>query len=415
MPGETAKLLDSFARTTDEIVTLDELKEKLASGRKLRIKYGVDVTAPFLHLGHGVNLWMMREMQDAGHVVVFLIGDFTTRVGDPTGKSQTRPVIAREEIEHNAEEFIKQVSIVLRTDPEVFEVRRNSEWWGPMSVDELMSLLSIVTHGRLIGRDMFQRRIEEGTEIHMHEFLYPVLQGYDSYELQSDLTIVGTDQLFNEMMGRHYQSRLGQDPQVVITTRITPGIDGGEKQSKSIGNYISLAHSPRDMFGRTMSIPDSLIVPYLEVYTDVPMTAVDEIRHALEAGTTHPMEAKAYLASRIVARYHGDVVAGAEEAWFTSTFSRRQSPTDVPVVDVREGTCLFDVLVAALDGTSRNEVRRLLGSNSVSVEGEKVDDPESVPAAGSLLRVGKRRWFRIEHGGGGQAGDPDGAEPDGGG
>ena len=276
MPGTTQDLLDSFARTTDEIVTLAEFKEKLSSGRKLRIKYGVDVTAPLLHLGHGVNLWMMREMQDAGHTVVFLIGDFTTRVGDPTGRSQTRPVISRDEIEANAEEFINQVSVILRTEPEVFEVRRNSEWWDSMSLDEFMSLLSMVNHGRLIARDMFQRRIEEGSEIHMHEFLYPVLQGYDSYALESDLTIVGTDQLFNELMGRFYQSRLGQAPQIVITTKITAGIDGGEKMSKSLGNFISIAHSARDMFGRTMSIPDHLIVPYLKVYTTVPAGTVEE-------------------------------------------------------------------------------------------------------------------------------------------
>ena len=270
MPGTTEDLLDSFARTTDEIVTLEEFKEKLSSGRKLRIKYGVDVTAPLLHIGHGVNLWMMREMQDAGHTVVFLIGDFTTRVGDPTGKSQTRPVISRDEIERNAEEFITQVSVILRTEPEVFEVRRNSEWWDTMSLDEFMSLLSMVNHGRLIARDMFQRRIEEGSEIHMHEFLYPVLQGYDSFALESDLTIVGTDQLFNEMMGRFYQSRLGQEPQIVITTKITAGIDGGEKMSKSLGNFISIAHTPRDMFGRTMSVPDELIVPR----RDTPRAAV---------------------------------------------------------------------------------------------------------------------------------------------
>lgn len=398
MPGTTEELLDSFARTTDEIVTLEELKEKLRSGRKLRIKYGVDVTAPFLHIGHAVNLWMMREMQEAGHVVVFLIGDFTTRVGDPTGRSESRPVIPAEEIEENAAAFVEQVSAVLRTEQDVFEIRRNSEWWDPMTVRELMPLLSLVTHGRLVSRDMFQRRIAEGAEIHVHELLYPVLQGYDSYMLDSDLTIVGTDQLFNEMMGRHYQSRLGQDPQVVITTRITPGIDGGEKQSKSLGNYIALAHGPRDKFGRAMSIPDRLIVPYLEVYTAVPRERVEEVRAGLDGAALHPMEAKRFLARELVARYHGEDAAKDEDAWFTSTFSRRELPDDVPEVVVGPGTQLFDLLAAGLYGTSRNEIRRLLAAGSVSIDGEREEDGERVPEDGALVRVGKRRFLRVRHG-----------------
>ncbi|MHB8244095.1 MAG: tyrosine--tRNA ligase [Acidimicrobiales bacterium] len=397
MPGSPEDLLDSFARTTDQIVTLEEFRQKLASGRRLRIKYGVDVTAPLLHLGHAVNLWMMREMQEAGHTVVFLIGDFTTRVGDPTGKSQTRPIIPREEIEHNAIEFIAQVSRVLRTEPELFEVRRNSEWWDSMSLDELMSLLSMVTHGRLIARDMFQRRLEEGSEIHMHELLYPVLQGYDSFALKSDLTIVGTDQLFNEMMGRHYQSRLGQEAQVVITTRITPGIDGGEKQSKSIGNYISIAHSPRDMYGRAMSIPDHLTLPYLEVYTTVPMQELEELRRSLDAGSTHPMEVKRFLARQIVSRYHGDEIARSEEEWFANAFSRREQPSDVPEVEVPVGSDLFGILVASLEGVSRNEIRRLLAAGSVSIDGSKKLQGDTPVPDGSLVRVGKRRWYRVRH------------------
>ena len=198
--------LDLLGRTVDEAFTLDELRARLAEGRPLRIKYGVDVTAPFLHIGHAVNLWLMRHLQDAGHKVLFLIGDFTTRIGDPTGKNHARREIPRDEIEANAQEFIRQVALVLRTDPEVFEVRRNSEWYEKMTLDGFMSLLAMVTHARLIQRDMFQRRLQNGMDIHMHEMLYPVLQGYDSVMLESDLTIVGSDQLFNELMGRFYRS-----------------------------------------------------------------------------------------------------------------------------------------------------------------------------------------------------------------
>jgi len=262
--------LSQLARTTDQVFSLDELRGRLATGRPLRIKYGVDVTAPFLHIGHAVNLWMMRLFQEHGHKVVFLIGDFTTQIGDPTGKDKRRIVPSEADIQRNAEEFLRQVGQVLLTDDDVFEVRRNSEWWGRMGVGEFLTLVAQITHARLVERDMFQKRIAEHVEIHMHEMLYPILQGYDSVMLESDLTIVGSDQLFNEMMGRLYQERAGQAPQVVLTTQITPGTDGKEKQSKSLGNYIALADTPRDKFGKAMSIPDELVGPYVTVYTDLP-------------------------------------------------------------------------------------------------------------------------------------------------
>jgi tyrosyl-tRNA synthetase len=291
MTSSTSNLLERFARTTEEILSLPELQRLLASGRQLRIKYGVDLTAPHLHLGHAVNLWMMRALQDLGHKVIFLIGDATTRIGDPTGRNVLRPLIPPEEIETNAQAVLAQVRMVLRCDsPEVFEVRRNLEWYEPMSAPDLLQLFSMVTHARLASRDMFRERMQQGLNIHMHEMLYPVLQGYDSFALASDLNIIGSDQLFNEMMGRFYQERLGQPPQVIITTRITPGIDGKAKQSKSLGNYIGLSHSPRDKFERAMKLPDRLIVSYLEVYTEAPLAAVAEIAPQAEHGA-HKVEA----------------------------------------------------------------------------------------------------------------------------
>src|SRR5690606_34551494 len=244
-------ILAHFERTSDQFFSKDEFRAKLRSRRKLRIKYGVDVTAPTLHIGHAVNLWLMRYLQTMGHKVVFLIGDFTTRIGDPDGRLDTRPVIPREEIEKNAEAFIAQAKMVLRfDDPELIEIRRNSEWLDKLAMQDFMNLLSMVTHARLLSRDMFQARIEAEKDIYMHEILYPVLQGYDSVAVESDLTIIGSDQLFNEMMGRFFQERMGQKPQTIITTKITPGIDAKAKQSKSLGNYIGLAHTPRDKFGR---------------------------------------------------------------------------------------------------------------------------------------------------------------------
>ncbi len=391
--------LPTLARTAEQIFTVDDFREKLKLGKPLRIKYGVDVTAPFLHIGHAVNLWAMRDMQEQGHTVVFLIGDFTTRIGDPTGKSKTRPKIDPEQIERDAQSFIKQVSGILLTDPSVFEVRRNSEWWGPMSTDRFMELLSLVTYAKLIQRDMFQRRIAQDAEIYMHEMLYPILQGYDSYELDSDLTIVGTDQLFNELMGRFYQERMGRSPQTVITTKITPGIDGREKQSKSLGNYIAITDTPRDMFGKAMSLGDDLITEFLEVYTLVPIEEIRQMDAAMRAGELNPMEAKRAFGQALVERYYDKDTAIQENEWFTKVFSRRSIPEDAPTVNVAHANAtLLDILKAAMPAESSSELRRLVQYGSVRRDGEKkLTDPDQRHAltSGSVLRIGKRRWFRI--------------------
>ena len=233
-------LLAQLERTTDQIIGRADLLTRLCEGRPLRIKFGVDLTAPDLHLGHAVNLWMMRTLQDHGHTVIFLLGDTTSRIGDPTGRSAARPVLTEQQIRDNATSFLDQVSRVLRTDPELLEIRRNSEWFDEMGVAGLLAELSLVTHAHLISRDMFRSRIAAGTEIAMHELIYPVLQGFDSVALESDLTIVGTDQLFNEAMGRELQVKHGQTPQTIITSTVTPGLDGGPKQSKSLNNYVGL-------------------------------------------------------------------------------------------------------------------------------------------------------------------------------
>jgi tyrosyl-tRNA synthetase len=397
-PTKSATIdLSDLARTTDEIFSLDELRTKIEENRPLRIKYGVDVTAPFLHIGHAVNLWMMRHFQEHGHKVVFLIGDFTTRIGDPTGKSKTRIQIHRDEIDRNAEEFIKQVGLILLTTPDVFEVRRNSEWFDKMQVDEFMSLLSLVTHSRLIERDMFQRRIEQRHEIYMHEMLYPILQGYDSFMLESDLTIVGSDQLFNELMGRFYQDRFGQRPQVVMTTKITPGIDGKEKQSKSLGNYIAITDTPRDKFGKVMSISDSLIVPYFRVYTNLPLLHIQEIEGGLVSGSIHPMQAKKELAAAIVVRYHGKEVASEEEHWFTKAFSERKIPNNIPEIIISHQRLPLEVLQMCLVSESKSALRRLIGAGGLRINNERVDEMKAPLDLkdGDVVKVGKTKWFRI--------------------
>jgi len=398
MALQTSDILKQFARTTEEIFSLQELERLLDSGRQLRIKYGVDLTAPYLHIGHVVNLWMMRMLQDLGHKVQFLIGDTTTRIGDPSGRNVLRPIIAQEEIESNAQAFMTQAQMVLRCDdPELYEIRRNSEWYDKMPMDELLRLLSMVTHARLVSRDMFRERMRQGQDIHMHEMIYPVLQGYDSFALDSDLTIIGTDQLFNEMMGRFYQERLGQSPQVIITTKITPGIDGKAKQSKSLGNYIGLGHSPRDKFGRVMTLPDHLIVSYLEVYTDVALEFVREIATRVEE---EPMKWKLFLAHEIVRRYHGADIADEEQEWFLRTFSTRKTPNDIPLIQVEAGEQpAFDLVKRFFgDQKSHSEIRRLFGQGAISLNDQTLRQAEQVVEIhdGDVFRVGKRTWFRLQ-------------------
>jgi len=388
----------SFARTADEIFSLEEFKKLIESGKKMRIKYGVDVTAPYLHIGHAVNLWMMRMLQDLGHKVIFLIGDFTTQIGDPTGKNKTRPVISKEEIEINTQEFIKQAKMVLRfDDPELIEIRRNSEWFGNMPAGDLLKLLSMVTHGRLISRDMFQNRISEQSEIYMHELIYPILQGYDSFVLESDLTIVGTDQLFNEMMGKFYQEKFGQKTQVIITTKITPGLDGVFKQSKSLNNYIGLGHSPRDKFGRIMKLPDNLIYKYFEVYTSITESELYEMDNLIKS---NPFEAKKLLATEIVKRYHGNEIAKEERLWFDQTFSLRKVPTDIPVIKFEKTEMsAMDILINFFGNSkSRSELRRLFSQNAVSCNDLKITDPNQLICISDddVFQVGKRVWFKIK-------------------
>jgi tyrosyl-tRNA synthetase len=390
-------ILAFFDRTADQYFSKEEFRARLATGQKLRIKYGVDVTAPTLHIGHAVNLWLMRALQDRGHRVIFLIGDFTTRIGDPDGKLETRPVISRADIERNARHFIDQARMVLRfDDPDLLEIKHNADWLDGLPLQNFLDLLSEVTHAKLISRDMFQKRIEAGKDIRMHEILYPVLQGWDSVAIASDLTIVGSDQLFNEMMGRFFQERHGQKPQTIITTRVTPGIDGKAKQSKSLGNYVGLAHNPREKFGRVMSIPDPLMEDWFVVYTDLPMTEVAELKRVIRKD---PREAKLRLASAIVARYHGEAAGRAEREWFENTFSKGNIPEDVPrLAIVNPRLTVFDLVKLTRPGKSKSDTRRLIKQGGIELQGERLSDPDEHlnVASGSILKVGKRNWYRVE-------------------
>jgi len=391
------EVINSFARTTDEVFTLDGLRRLLLSGRQLRMKYGVDVTAPSMHIGHAVNLWMYRKLQELGHKLVFLIGDFTTQIGDPTGKNKTRPIIPIEEIEKNSKAFIEQAKMVVHDNPDLIEVRKNSEWFESMPTKRFIGLLQMVTHDRLISRDMFRKRIEGKQEIYMHELVYPVIQGYDSVALEADIAIIGSDQLYNEMLGRLYQEKFGQFSQVILTTKITPGIDGKEKQSKSLNNYVGLGHTPREKFGRIMSMPDSQIVEYLEVYTDVVDEEIDLAKHDVDI---NPMKWKLFLAAEIVARYHGREAAQDELKWFKETFSQGKVPDEIDTIIIGANSLdSFSILRKCLSESefSNSEIRRLFAQGAIKFDGLAINDIKQVVDVseyGVIIKVGKRKWFK---------------------
>lgn len=385
-----------FTRGVEDIVTKDELSSLLKSGRKLRIKHGIDATSADLHLGHAANLWKIRELQEAGHKAVILLGDVTTQIGDPTGKSKTRPALSEKEILSNVKSIEAELKKILKTSTSLFEVHKSSEWYKKLSTPAFLKLLSMVTHARLIERDMFQRRAKEGEEVTMSEAVYPVLQGYDSVMLKADMTIIGSDQLFNEHMGRHFQQKLGQKPQVIMTLKILPGLDGGPKMSKSLGNYISLNDSPNDKFGKAMRLRDELIISYLEAYTDTPVNEILEKEKEIKEGK-NPMAAKIFFAESLVARYHGKEAAKKERERFHKIFSERKLE-DIPEVKLSPGSYTPAELILKLQlAASKSDARRLVEQGAVEIDGNVISNPsQSLEVSkGAVVRVGKKRFAKI--------------------
>jgi len=377
-----------LARNIDQIITEQDFWKAFRSGRQLRIKHGVDPTNPFLHLGHAVNYWKMREFQELGHKVVFLIGDFTARIGDPTGRSSSRPELSQKDIEENAKEYLSQAAKILISKPSLLEIRKNSEWYGKMKLADFLGLAKKITHSRLIGRDMFQGRIKKREEIYIHEMLYPILQGYDSVMVKSDLTIIGSDQLFNELVGRHYQALFGQDPQVIMTTLITPGLDGKEKMSKSLENYIAITDTSKDKFGKIMTLPDGLVRPYFVVYTKVPAEEISGIEKQ------NSFEAKKKLAFEIVKLYHGDKEARKAQTYFEKTFSKKEIPKDIQQVKIlpREDWAAF--LTRNKFVKSRSEAKRLIIGGGVDLAGARISDPAKQTEEG-VAKIGKFKFVRL--------------------
>lgn len=386
-------------RGVAEIIPEEELKDKLFRAieekRPLRVKLGLDPTAPDIHLGHTVVLNKLRQFQDLGHEVHLIIGDFTGRIGDPSGKSETRKQLSEEEVMANAATYKEQIFKVL--DAEKTIIHFNSTWLMPLNLVDVLQLAGKYTVARMLERDDFSKRYKEGLPIGIHEFMYPLMQGYDSVELRSDVELGGTDQKFNLLVGRNLLKEYGFEPQVALMMPILEGTDGVQKMSKSLGNYIGVNEDAYEMFGKTMSIPDSLIVRYFELLTRVPLDEVKEIEKGMKAGEVNPRDVKMRLAREIIAMYHSPEAAEKAQEKFELVFSKRDIPEDIPEIETASGEVwLPKLLMDNKMAGSTSEGRRMLQQGAVKVNGEKCTQENIAVEEGMVIQVGKRKFARIK-------------------
>ena len=395
--------LETLLAGTADVIPVEELETKLSRGRPLRVKLGIDPSTPDLHIGHSVVLGALRRFQDLGHIAVLIVGDFTGRVGDPSGQSETRRMVAAKELERNADTYFEQAGRIL--DMDRAEVRRNSEWLAPLTFEDVARLASTLTVARLLQRDDFAERYRSERPISVSEFLYPLMQGYDSVAIEADVEMGGTDQTFNLLVGRDMQRAHGQEPQVVYTLPLLLGTDGERKMSKSFGNHVALADPPEEQFGKVMSLPDHLLVPWFRLCTGLHPSEMDDLERDLGNGSLRPDVAKRRLAREIVTRYHGPQAAASAEERFDRVFREQEAPEDVPEAPfpeaaVRDGTVWLPRLLASVRLASSNaEARRLVEQGGVKIDGEPVTDPafERPPHfyVGKVLQVGRRRFIRL--------------------
>ena len=399
-----AEQIEILRKGAVQIIQVEDLLKKLerscANGKPLTIKVGFDPSAPDLHLGHTVVLRKMKHFQDLGHRVVFVIGDFTGMIGDPTGQSKTRPALTKEQVKANAATYKKQVFKILH--PKKTVVAFNSTWLAKLGAAGFITLAGKYTVARLLERDDFQKRYKAGQPIGLHEFMYPLAQGYDSVALEADVEMGGTDQTFNLLVGRDLMREYGLEPQVVLTMPLLEGTDGVEKMSKSLGNAIGIADAPREMFGKTMSLSDDMMWRYYTLCTDLTVREIEALKGRVAAGEAHPKQAKADLARRIVADFHGKEAADEAAAEFERIFARKETPDEIREVrlpSAQEPLWIPKLLVTAGLAKSNGEARRLIEQGGVSLDGERVSDPAATiaarPAAAHLFKVGKRHFVRV--------------------
>jgi len=399
MKSEIAEQIKLLKRGTIEIYTEAELAERLIdakqSNRQLRIKLGLDPTSPDIHLGHTVVLRKMRQFQDLGHKAVLIIGDYTARIGDPTGQNTTRPMLSTEDINKNAKTYFEQAGKILDTSDDKLEVRYNSEWLAKMNLADIIKLTSNMTVARMLERDTFDIRHKAGDPIGLHEMLYPLMQGWDSVNINSDVELGGTDQTFNNLVGRDLQRLNGQPPQIVITTPILVGLDGKEKMSKSKDNYIGVTDEPNDMFGKVMSISDDLMENYFTLLTDIP---TEKITGLTDPQKTHPKEAKVLLGKTIVTQFYDAQAANAAADHFEKVFAQKQLPDEIAIVSLSDETAAISDMVTDVFDVSRSEAKRMVKQGGVKIDGQKADDPykEVAPKDGMVIQFGKRKIKKIK-------------------
>lgn len=391
--------LEQIRRGSEEIISEEELLKKLQKSYEtntpLRIKAGFDPTAPDLHLGHTVLIQKLKHFQELGHQVIFLIGDFTGLIGDPTGKNETRKALTEDEVLANAETYKEQVFKIL--DPEKTEVAFNSCWMANMSSANMIKLASQYTVARMLERDDFSKRYKENRPISIHEFLYPLVQGYDSVALRSDVELGGTDQKFNLLVGRDLQRGNGQAPQVALTMPILEGLDGVQKMSKSLNNYVGINESPKEMFGKIMSVTDELMFRYYLLLSDRSLQELDALKAEVADGKKHPMDAKKELAMEIVARFHSEAAAIEAKEGFEQVFSKRENPEDMSEYKTSADVKLLEIIVKGLKFLpSNSEARRLAKQGGIYIDGEKTEDIDQILQPGKyVLKVGKRKFAKL--------------------
>jgi tyrosyl-tRNA synthetase len=401
MEQDLKKAMELIHRGVVEVIDENELEGKLKraikTGISLRIKAGFDPTAPDLHLGHTVLIQKMKHFQDLGHRVMFLIGDFTGLIGDPSGKSETRPPLTPQQVQENARTYKEQIFKIL--DLEKTEVVFNSVWMQEIKSIEMIRLCAKHTVARMLERDDFKKRFQAQKSIGIHEFIYPLIQGYDSVAIKADIELGGTDQTFNLLVGRHIQKEYGQEPQVVITMPLLEGLDGVQKMSKSLGNYIGITEPPWDMFGKLMSVSDDLMFRYFELLSSLDLDEIKGLKDGIADGRLHPKDVKTRLAQELVERFHGARAAEVVKADFEAQFSRREVPDDIPEFNLSPGEktiYLPKILKEAGFVASTSEARRLIKQGAVSINGNKVQSEEiEVQALQAVLKVGKRRFLRV--------------------
>jgi tyrosyl-tRNA synthetase len=400
MKIEVAEQIKILRRGAAEIFTEAELAERIAqkqkAGEGLRVKLGLDPTSPDIHLGHTVVLRKMRQFQDLGHKAVLIIGDYTARIGDPTGQNTTRPMLSPEQIDKNAQTYFEQAGKILDTSAEKLEVHHNGEWLEKLTLMELIQIAAKKTIAQMLQRDSFKQRLENNIDVYAHEFIYPLMQGYDSVAVKSDVELGGTDQTFNNLVGRDVQRLFGQPPQIVLTTPILTGLDGKEKMSKSKGNYIGVTDEPNDMFGKVMSISDDLMANYFTLLTDV---AVEKIAELTNSAKTHPKEAKVLLGKTIVRQFYDEAAAEAAAGHFEKVFAQKQLPDEIQECVVSpEKISVKELLVACKLVETGGEAKRLCSQGGVTIDGRKATDPNEqiVPKGGIVIHVGKRKFARIK-------------------